>query len=89
MIKVKNEVCLECGMEIELPDFDISQPFYEYMPKWERALFKHSWQHHHEDFPPQFKSLTQFLKWLRTPEGQALIHDTERELWQERREPGF
>ena len=83
MIKA-NEVCLECGRTIELPDFDIRQPFYEYMPKRERALVKHYWQYHREGFPPRFKSLTQFVKWLRTPEGQALIHEAEREVWEEK-----
>ena len=70
MVKVKNHICSKCGMEIELPDFDETKPISEYFPKWERAVLKHGWQHHHEDFPPQFKSFTQFMKWLVTPEGK-------------------
>lgn len=80
MVKVPNETCDKCGMEIEVPDYDMRPPFHDYRPKRERALFKHFWQHHCEDFPPQFKSLTQFLKWLRTPEGQGLIAETREEL---------
>jgi hypothetical protein len=77
-MKVRNDICDKCGMEIEVPDYDMRQPFYDYRPELERAIFNHAWQCHREDFPPQFKSLTQFLKWLRTLEGQALIHETER-----------
>ncbi|MBA7691597.1 hypothetical protein ES703_100145 [subsurface metagenome] len=88
MIKVKNEVCSKCGTEIEFPDYDISGPFYDYRPKVERAIFKHFWQHHHEDFPPQFKSLTQFLKWLRDPQGQGLIAETREELSSDATEAG-
>ena len=71
-------------MEVELPDFDETRPFCEYWPKMDRAILKHAWQCHREDFPPQFTSLTQFLKWLRTPEGkewdqkQGLIAEAER-----------
>ncbi|MBA7567358.1 hypothetical protein ES708_09069 [subsurface metagenome] len=83
-MKVRNDICDKCGMEIEVPDYDVRQPFYDYRPKLERAIFEHAWQCHREDFPPQFKSLTQFLKWLRTPQGQALIHETERTLWEEK-----
>ena len=84
MIKVKNHICTKCGAEIELPDFDETLPFYEYWQNVYRAFFKHAWQCHREDFPPQFTSLTQFLKWLRTPEGkewdrkQGLIAEAER-----------
>ena len=71
-------------MEVELPEFDETRPVYEYLPKWRRAIFKHAWQCHHADFPPQFTSLTQFMKWLRTPEGkewdskQGLVAEAER-----------
>ena len=71
MIKIKNEICGKCGMEIEIPDYDETRPISEYFPKWERAVLKHGWQHHRGDFPPEFKSFTQFMKWLRTPEGKA------------------
>ena len=69
-MKLKNHICTKCGMEIELPDFDETQPISEYFPKWERAVLKHGWEHHREDFPPQFKSFSQFMKWLGTPEGK-------------------
>jgi len=69
-VKIKNHICTKCGMEIELPDFDETRPISEYFPKWERAVLKHGWQHHPEDFPPQFKSFNQFMKWLVTPEGK-------------------
>jgi len=83
-MKVKNHICSKCGMPIELPDFDETQPFYEYVPKIDRAILKHAWQYHRDDFPPQFKSFTQFMKWVRTPEGkewnrkQSLIAEAER-----------
>jgi len=69
-MKLKNHICTKCGMEIELPDFDETQPISEYFPKWERAVLKHGWDRHREDFPPQFKSFSQFMKWLGTPEGK-------------------
>ena len=71
MIKVKNHICTKCGTEIELPDFDETQPISEYFPKWERTVLKHAWEHHPEDFPPGFKSFSQFMKWLGTPEGKG------------------
>jgi len=83
-MKTKNHICTKCGMEIELPDFNETRPISEYFPKSERAVLKHGWQHHREDFPPQFKSLNQFMKWFRTPEGkewggkQALVAEAER-----------
>ncbi|MBA7483034.1 hypothetical protein ES705_42160 [subsurface metagenome] len=70
MIKVKNHICTKCRMEVELPDFDETRPVSEYFPKWERAVLKHGWQHHREDFPPQFKSFSKLMKWLITPEGK-------------------
>jgi len=70
MIKVKNDICDRCGMEIEVPDFDETRPMSVYFSKWERAILKHAWQHHREEFPQNLKSLTQFMKWLRTPEGK-------------------
>ncbi|GAI80740.1 unnamed protein product [marine sediment metagenome] len=70
MIKTPNETCDKCGMEIEVPDYDETQPISKYFPKWQRAILKHAWQHHHGDFPQVLKSFTQFIKWLRTPEGK-------------------
>ena len=70
MIKVKNHICSKCSMEVEVPDFDDTRPISEYFPKWERAVLKHGWQYHRDDFPPQFKSFTKFMRWLRTPEGK-------------------
>ena len=76
--------CGKCGMEIQGPDWDTRYPFYTYIPKMKWAIFKHAWQYHRSDFPPQFTSLSQFLKWLRTPEGkgwdrkQGLIAEAER-----------
>ena len=69
-MKIKNETCDKCGMEIKVPEYDVTRPMSEYFPKWERAVLKHGWQHHREDFPPEFKSFTQFMKWLRTREGK-------------------
>jgi len=83
-MKVKSHICSKCEMEVELPDFDETRPFYEYVPKMDRAILKHAWQYHREDFPPEFKSFTRFMKWLRTPEGkewnqkQGLIAEAER-----------
>ena len=79
-MKVPNDTCDKCGREIVLPDYDTSRPFYDYRPERERAIFKHFWQYHHEDFPPQFKSFTQFLEWLRSSQGQDLIAGTREEL---------
>jgi hypothetical protein len=84
MIKVKNHICSKCGLPIEVPDYDETRPISEYFPKWERTILKHGWQYHREDFPPQFKSFTRFMKWVRSPEGkewnqkQGLIADAER-----------
>ena len=83
-MKVKNHTCTKCGMEVELPDFDQTQPLYKYWPKMNRSILKHAWQHHRDDFPPRFTSLTQFMNWLRTAEGkewdqkQGLIAEAER-----------
>ena len=83
-MKIKNETCDKCGMKIEVPDCDETRPISEYLPRWERAVLKHGWDCHREDFPHQFKSFTQFMKWVRTPEGkkwnrkQGLIAEAER-----------
>ena len=69
-MKLKDHVCTKCGAAVELPDFDEAQPISEYFPKWERTVLKHGWDHHRKDFPPQFKSFSQFMKWLGTPEGK-------------------
>ena len=71
MVKVKNHVCSKCNMEVEVPDFDETKPMSEYWPKWERAVLKHAWQQHRKDFPPQLKSFSQFMTWLKTPEGKG------------------
>jgi len=71
MIKIKNEVCTKCDMEIKLPDYDETRAVSEYFPKWEREVLRHGWHHHHEDFPPQFKTFAKFMKWSVTPEGKA------------------
>ena len=54
----------------DTPSLDEARPVSEYFPKWERAVLKYGWQHHRADFPPQFKSFTQFMKWLTSPEGK-------------------
>ena len=71
MIQTPEHICSECGMAVEVPDWDETQPFYKYMPRWDRAVLKHAWQHHREDFPPRFKSFSQFMRWITTPEGGA------------------
>ncbi len=70
-MKPKSEFCDKCGMEFELPDVDETKPMSQYWPKYQRAILKHAWQHHREDFPPQFKSFTKFMTWLKTPEGKG------------------
>jgi len=88
-MKVANHICTKCGMKVEVPDYDETRPLYEHFRKRERAILKHAWQCHREDFPPQFKSpqfksFTQFMKWITTPEGkewdqkQGLIAEAER-----------
>lgn len=69
-IKVTKEICAKRGMEIEIPSFDKRRPLYEYSRKWGRVILKHGWQYHRLDFPPQFKSFTQFMRWLSSPEGK-------------------
>jgi len=69
MVKVPNETCDKCGMEIEVPDLDETRPMSAYFPKWERAVLKHAWQCHREEFPQEFKSFTQFMEWLKAPES--------------------
>jgi len=69
-MKPKNHICSKCGMEVEVPDVDEKKPMSEYWPKYERALLRHGWQHHREDFPPEFKSFSKLMKWLISPEGK-------------------
>jgi len=69
-MKVKNHTCTKCGMEFEIPPWDMTSPFYRHVPRITKAILKHAWQYHREDFPPQVTSLTAFLKWVRTPEGR-------------------
>jgi hypothetical protein len=89
-MKVRNHICAKCGMEVELPDFDETRPLYEYRRKMDRAILKHAWQCHRKDFPPQFTSLSQFMRWRRTPEGrewdekQGLIAEAERIVREEK-----
>ena len=72
MVKVKDHICTKCGVNIKLPDFDETKPISEYFRRWELTVLKHGWRHHHEDFPPQFKSFNKFMSWLLgTPEGKA------------------
>jgi len=86
-MKIKNETCDKCGMEIEVPDYDETQPMSGYFPKWQRAVLKHAWQYHRVDFPPQFKSFTQFIKWLPTPEGK--VWNRQQGHWRDRMLNGF
>ena len=69
-MEIKDHICTKCGMAIGLPEFDGERPVSEYFPKWERAVLKHAWKHHREDFPPQFKTFSEFMNWLPTPEGK-------------------
>lgn len=84
VMKVANHICTKCGMAVEMPDYDDTQPLYEFFPKCERAVLKHGWQCHREDFPHQFRTFTEFMKWITTPEGrewdrkQGLIAEAER-----------
>ncbi len=87
MTKVKNHICDKCGMAIKVPDFDETQPMDKYWLKWERALLKHGWQCHREEFPLEFKSFTQFLKWFRSPEGKAW--NRQQGMWRRRLLNGF
>ena len=73
-MKQKDHICTKCGMAVEVPDCDETRPISEYSPRWERAVLKHGWRYHREDFPPQFKSFTQFMKWVKTPEGKQWNH---------------
>jgi len=70
VVKVANHICTKCGMTVEMPDFDETRPLYEHFRKCERAVLKHAWQYHREDFPPQFRTFTEFMKWITTPEGR-------------------
>lgn len=71
LIPTPSRPCSQCGREIEFPAFDELEPFGKYAPKYNRAILKHAWAYHREDFPPEFTSLTQFMKWSTTPEGKA------------------
>ena len=83
-MKVASHICTKCGMEVELPDYDETRPIYQYWPKVDRAILKHAWRQHPEDFPDEFSSFSQFFKWLRTSEGrkwdgkQALVVEAQR-----------
>lgn len=37
MIKVKNDICDKCGMEIDVPDYDETRPMSGFFKKYERA----------------------------------------------------
>ena len=71
LVPVKPHPCARCGRDIEFPAFDDLEPFYKYHPKYERAVLKHAWEYHREDFPPQFRTFSEFLRWIKTPEGRA------------------
>lgn len=80
----KAHVCTKCGMNVPMPYWDDSLPLYKMFDKARRAILKHAWECHREDFPPQFTSLTKFLRWFTTPEGkewdkaQGLLAQAER-----------
>lgn len=71
MIKFEPYFCPKCGMRIKLPDYDEAKPFYQYYPEMSRVILKHGWQHHRQDFPPQFKSFAQFMSWIRSPQSRV------------------
>lgn len=66
----KAHICKKCGMNIPMPHWDDFSPLYKMFDKAKRAILKHAWECHREDFPPQCTSLTKFLRWLTTPEGK-------------------
>ena len=86
-MKIKDHICSKCGMAVEVPDFDETRSISEYFPKWERVILKHGWDHHREDFPPQFKSFSQFMKWLRTPPGKKW--NRQQGMWRNKVLSGF
>jgi len=69
--KVSTLTCRQCGRPIEVPAYDETQPFYKNFRRYERAVLKHGWLYHRQDFPPEFKSFSRFMRWITTPEGRA------------------
>jgi len=71
IMKVADHICSKCERAVQVPDWDDTEPFYKYFRRWERAVLKHGWLYHREDFPAQFTSFSQFMRWITTPEGWA------------------
>lgn len=73
-------VCKKCGATIQLPDpgFDkytfTESKLSQYGRRRTRAILKHAWQAHREDFPSQFRTFTEFMRWIYTPEGLDWDH---------------
>lgn len=70
LFPMKAHICAKCGMNVPMPYVDDLEPLYKQFPRAKRAIMKHAWECHREDFPPQFTSLTRFLRWASTPEGK-------------------
>lgn len=72
--------CKKCGAIIQLPDPAFSADSYSEakLAYWgrrqTRAILKHAWDKHREDFPPVFSTFNEFMKWAYTPEGRAWDH---------------
>ena len=77
--------CRKCGREITFRDWNPdTEPMHYAERRWARAVLRHGWQYHREDFPEDFRTFTEFMEWYYTPEGrewdakQGMIIEAER-----------
>jgi hypothetical protein len=72
MTKQPLQPCI-CGAFVKVPDWNRLGNFAD--PKMKRAFswafIKHMWDAHRESYPPELKNVTQFSRWLKTPEGKT------------------
>jgi hypothetical protein len=85
--------CRICGEEIiyrKTTSVPRDDPFFNSLKeirlageRHDRALLKHVWDKHRDEFPPEFKTFTQFYKWLKSSESRdwrlkrALVFEAE------------
>ena len=79
--------CKKCGGEITYRNWNPNtEPMYYAERRWNRAVLRHGWRCHREDFPGGFRTFTEFMRWYSTPEGrewdakQGMIIEAERIL---------
>lgn len=60
--------CQKCGGEITFRDWNPdTEPMYYAERRWARAVIRHGWQYHREDFPEGFPHLHRFYEMVLHP----------------------